>query len=567
MITVKQILENYDLVTDKASSEEMKLSFLAQAGLFEETKLPMIRRSLNKNLNEMTMAEKKTLVSLLESLMSHILVEEDHYSKLDIRKSPNYPTDKELPTVIILKRKAIRVFPDHQKVGLYYSQALDRYVSIPFSKDLSPQINEAKKDDDEEEENAKRRAEIAVATKYKKAYTSAGENEQARIQKELEQEVLRKSSYRAMAGEARARDVAKAAFNAPKAPLSVRLGAALGAGLRQAGENIAAKIRAKKTNTPPSNLSKNVRIRPMETPKTPATPPPAPAGPVPNLVSKGQKPAPNPNRPIKESFRNKLAVIREKNEYGKADMALDAASLIPGPIGSAASLASAGMSLSRGEYGNAALDVAGALPGVGYLAKGAKIGRVGSKLASTAEKTVAKEAPKLSSTSTLAKGSKFRQKPQSGKPNSKLGLGATLGALGASALKSGGSDDKPLFEPTQQNRPEFGGVIGTSRVTTPKSITGAESGLDASTLQRQRQIYSQMNESNNLNIIKSMIHENVNSQAITIGEETISINKSIAKKIVKLHESLNKTNKKKLEKMLNENILSFRKAINFALKQ
>ena len=192
MITVKQILENYDLVTDKASLEEMKLSFLAQAGLFEETKLPMIRRSLNKNLNEMTMAEKKTLVSLLESLMSHILVEEDHYSKLDIRKSPNYPTDKELPTVIILKRKAIRVFPDHQKVGLYYSQALDRYVSIPFSKDLSPQINEAKKDD-EEEENAKRRAEIAVATKYKKAYTSAGENEQARIQKELEQEVLRKS--------------------------------------------------------------------------------------------------------------------------------------------------------------------------------------------------------------------------------------------------------------------------------------------------------------------------------------------------------------------------------------
>ena len=134
-------------------------------------------------------------------------------------------------------------------------------------------------------------------------------------------------------------------------------------------------------------------------------------------------------------------------------------------------------------------------------------------------------------------------------------------------MKSGDSNEKPLFEPTQQNRPEFGGVIGTSRVTTPKSITGAESGLDASTLQRQRQIYSQMTESNNLNIIKSMIHENVNSQAITIGEETISINKSIAKKIVKLHESLNKTNKKKLERMLNENILSFRKAINFALKQ
>ena len=141
MITVKQILEQYNLATDNATANENKLAELSDAGLFESSKLPMIKRSLNKNVNEMTEAEKKTLKYLLESLMTHILVEKNQ--KVD---KAAYPSDKDMPTVIILKRKAIRVFPDHQKVGLYYSQALDRYVSIPFSKDLSPQINEAKKE-------------------------------------------------------------------------------------------------------------------------------------------------------------------------------------------------------------------------------------------------------------------------------------------------------------------------------------------------------------------------------------------------------------------------------------
>lgn len=145
MITVKQILEQYSLETDKATADEIKLAELSDAGLFESSKLPMIKRSLNKNVNEMTEAEKKTLKYLLESLMTHVLVEKNQ--KVD--KSA-YPSDKDMPTVIILKRKAIRVFPDNQKIGMYYSQALDRYISIPFGpnvKDLSPQLNEERIDE------------------------------------------------------------------------------------------------------------------------------------------------------------------------------------------------------------------------------------------------------------------------------------------------------------------------------------------------------------------------------------------------------------------------------------
>lgn len=43
--------------------------------------------------------------------------------------------DFSLPVLIILRRKAIRVFPDGKKVGLYYSDKLKRYFSIPSSGD------------------------------------------------------------------------------------------------------------------------------------------------------------------------------------------------------------------------------------------------------------------------------------------------------------------------------------------------------------------------------------------------------------------------------------------------
>jgi hypothetical protein len=55
-----------------------------------------------------------------------------HLSKMDRREPKAFPSDKSLPAVITLKRKGVRVFSDNQKIALYYSQALDKYVSIPF---------------------------------------------------------------------------------------------------------------------------------------------------------------------------------------------------------------------------------------------------------------------------------------------------------------------------------------------------------------------------------------------------------------------------------------------------
>lgn len=45
-----------------------------------------------------------------------------------------------MPVMLVLKRKSIRIFPDGIKVGIYYSDRLKKYVSIPFGQDtLNPE--------------------------------------------------------------------------------------------------------------------------------------------------------------------------------------------------------------------------------------------------------------------------------------------------------------------------------------------------------------------------------------------------------------------------------------------
>ena len=562
MITVKQILEQYNLATDNATANENKLAELSDAGLFESSKLPMIKRSLNKNVNEMTEAEKKTLKYLLESLMTHILVEKNQ--KVD---KTAYPSDKDMPAVIILKRKAIRVFPDNQKIGLYYSQALDRYISIPFgpnAKDLSPQLNE-----EIINEISQEKAQAAYLERMRRKDASTDPEEKAAHELALSRLTKRmktrewdkpvktaKQAYKKEV-ESKAAADASATKEHPFQSILWNLSANLASKIPGSYDRrMAAKAKPSQATMRMLQLKKSSQSSAATGAPAASTPATTSGAVVPSTPSASVKPGrtigpgasskpPPVNRPVRvaESFKDNLRIIREERQYGKTDAALDAASFLPGPAGSAASLASAGMSLSRGNYTGAALDVAGALPGVGYLAKGAKVARAGTKVVSNLPKT--------------SRLSKIAHVIGRGARRVATGL---AGAAGAAASALG---DKGTFEPTKGDY-QFG---LKPTVGSPKSITGAESGMDAAAIKRQQQAFGVgvQNEST-IYTLKQIVENNVPSHQLQIGEETISINKSIAKKIVKLHESLNRTNKKKLERMLNEDIVSFRKVVNFALK-
>ena len=179
MKKIDQIREQYDLITEKEEAETRKLTSLVRAGLFDPKKLPMLKRALNKDPKDMTPAERKILIELLDSLMAEVLQSQQVYSKVKqnvmmkeetieeaktfdgyySKYDPRYtkmPTDREIPTIIILKRKAIRIYPDNQKVALYYSQALDKYVTIPFGTfgdgPMNEEVTIGSDDDDDKED-------------------------------------------------------------------------------------------------------------------------------------------------------------------------------------------------------------------------------------------------------------------------------------------------------------------------------------------------------------------------------------------------------------------------------
>jgi len=127
-----------------------KLTQLVRAGLFDAKKLSALKRAMDKPADKMTAQEKRMMINLLDALMAEVLSDKQVYRKIkqdvmmkeakdyfatpDPRvKRAGYPSQKEAPTVLLLKRKAIRVFPDGQKVALYYAQAIDKYVSIPYN--------------------------------------------------------------------------------------------------------------------------------------------------------------------------------------------------------------------------------------------------------------------------------------------------------------------------------------------------------------------------------------------------------------------------------------------------
>jgi hypothetical protein len=151
MKTLKQIKEQAKPVVN----EDFKP--LIDAGLLEENQIPLLKRALNQDPNHMTVAERKSLIGTLDSILEGFNVRyqnPDHLAAYPKDISSKAP--RNIPMIIILKRKAIRVFPDNQTVALYYTQALDKYVSVPFSgptgKALGMYVNEETEEIKEEEE-------------------------------------------------------------------------------------------------------------------------------------------------------------------------------------------------------------------------------------------------------------------------------------------------------------------------------------------------------------------------------------------------------------------------------
>lgn len=482
MNTLKHILQNYEAKLDD------KIDYLVEAGLFEEKKVGMLKRAVNKNPNNLTMAESKVLKEFVDNLVSQLLYEkQDHLSAYDKKMNKNKNVDKELPTVIILKRKAIRVYPDNQKIALYYSQALDRYISIPYGpkgEALGMTMNES----------------IDPKVNPQDSNKIPSANPKSPSEREMKKDVDTGDILKMM-----------------------------------------------KKNEP---VNPRMNFAPSADPKMRI-----------DEVIKSKNTAKN-----ETSFRKHLSVIREERlEEGETwDKVKDVAkSMVPG--------VDAYKAYKEGRYldaaGNIALDAAtiGAGIATGGVGAAAIRGAAAGAKALKAGKNVRKSARIAQAVAKRSKGWKAARAIGRGAKALAKGVAGAVGAIGDTDLDLSG-----VSKPTDQS--VYGGRFGNimqGRISgdQPNNPLG-RGGISTFTanIVRGNPYGSNINESN-LSIIKSLSKsKSLTEQSLTFGENSVTINKGTAKKVMKVYNSLNESNKKKMENMLSESASSFKKAIQFAVR-
>lgn len=107
------------------------LTQLEESGLVDEYQSQIVRKCLTKENTQLSTLEKQTLIDLLEKVIAQqteILSEADFSKVKTVDKDIN-----QLPSIIVLHRRAIRVFPNGQKVAMYWADGINRYITVPFS--------------------------------------------------------------------------------------------------------------------------------------------------------------------------------------------------------------------------------------------------------------------------------------------------------------------------------------------------------------------------------------------------------------------------------------------------
>jgi hypothetical protein len=71
---------------------------------------------------------------------------------------------------------------------------------------------------------------------------------------------------------------------------------------------------------------------------------------------------------------------------------------------------------------------------------------------------------------------------------------------------------------------------------------------------------------NKISDIRNMINEETDNMDLHINGRTVTLNTSMAKRILEVYDSVNTKNKKIVESMLNEDLESFKKLLNFSVR-
>lgn len=517
MKTIQQIQHQYDVLTLKEGKERGHLVALSNMGLLDENKIDLINNAIKIEGNALSESEKKSLIDLIHSLSSYALNE-----------APNekfITTDKSVPVILLLKRKAIRVFPGDTKVGLYYSQTLDRYISIPFNSKGSPDqpfITEQRSKQNKSKNKQSFQDDRIISSlppDLRALHKRNSDNEDNEKRNQAAREIINKTpdddlhrikGFGAIRAATRRYD-----DQAGGVSTAVRVGAKIGIGARILAQKYMQRKEKKQGDAAEvkkhtDNYSRMVKYA-MDNDKDKKM----------SVTDKSKSP---------ESVRAhymKLAVHSKNRikQLGGIIPKVKPQKRIVGPIAS---------------------PKAGVIKPPA-LAEGIKSWTT-NKLRNMRKKLTSKDKDK---------NKEQEARPDTNNPNKKNR------EIETNSNRSNRLQDSPNSNTLS---PSSGGATENSfrhRVSVDQHQVRqnrAAWGADLYGKQRGQQIES------NLNLIKKIAESNIQRTEIEFTDKSIPINYGIAKKFMAVYESLNTKNKEKVETMLNESSKTCSKAINFAIR-
>jgi len=146
---MKQLNEFRDIqeLISEQDIDIKKFDILVRAGLADKTKIQRLHRVLDKMKEERPVfnpTERRLLQDLFNKMVGLLTdnpqlfqrtrraVREEEEIQPDNINEDKDSLIKDPPFVLMLKRKAIRLYPGKQKVALYYNNKLNKYFTIPY---------------------------------------------------------------------------------------------------------------------------------------------------------------------------------------------------------------------------------------------------------------------------------------------------------------------------------------------------------------------------------------------------------------------------------------------------
>jgi len=489
-----------------------KLTTLVGSGLLKENEVTLINRAMDRGNLRQSPAEHNALVDLVEKLISEdagIAAASSGFkgmTDVDITR---------IPPLLILKRRAIRVFPGGEKVALYWADKINKYISVPFQ---SIGIQE-----DLQESNSK----AFTADDWNKL-TPAGKN---RLRPALSPEELKKFE--------------------PNGPP------------KQDKDE-------KEPEKPASEQPKGTPVKAQAQPSwsvTATIPPPIarqkPVAPEVKINQVNQRAQPSLQNDLQDKIMRKRAMdaVQKRQQdseareaHMKRNLAQDFAHYhknidADGPIsrvmtaGAAALGASIGKAIYRRKF-NADL-------------KEAEIPEV--------QPPALKKPPVLEPNATPVAQQPhqfYNQQPiQAMQPDSSDYIPHSYAhpAFNGHRTLQGNLPEPEHPEPGPYDR---GALAVQNVVLSRRANRTIADQPDPDRVPARREVAEDV-----LKTLKTMVENKIESQDIIVGKDEVPVTETMARRIINLSENVNKKNKAHLQKLLNENSESFYKVLEFAVRR